>query len=133
MSYRHARGAITACALVALLSAVAAAAATTPDGKALYEKNCSSCHQASGEGLPGTFPPLAKNAFVTGDVTKLATVVVKGMNGKSEVNGKTYNGTMPAWHGQLTNEEIAAVLTYIRSSWGNAASKVTEKQVAAIK
>jgi cbb3-type cytochrome c oxidase subunit III len=128
----------TSAPLAALLCAAAIAglastamASTTPDGKAIYEKSCSSCHQATGEGLAGTFPPLAKNEFVTGDTTKLLDVVLHGKNGKSEVNGKTYNGSMPAWKGQLTNAEIAAVLTYVRSSWGNSASKITESQVQA--
>jgi mono/diheme cytochrome c family protein len=117
----------------ALAVSSGASAATTPDGKALYTKNCSSCHQADGLGVAGTFPPLAKNPLVTGDATKVATVVLNGKSGKSEVSGKTYSGSMPAWKGQLSNAEIAAVLTYIRSSWGNSASKVTESQVAAIK
>ena len=107
------------------------ARAAAPDGDALYGSNCASCHQATGQGLPGAFPPLAKNSVVTGDATKLAKIVLNGLNGAVTVSGKTYNGSMPAFKGQLKNAEIAAVLTYIRSSWGNKASAVTESQVAA--
>jgi mono/diheme cytochrome c family protein len=103
------------------------------DGKAIYDSKCSSCHQANGQGLTGAFPPLAGNKDVTGDPKKAITAVVKGTSGPLTVGGKTYNGAMPAWKGQLSNAEIAAVLTYVRSSWGNKASAVTEKQVAAVK
>ncbi len=82
--------------------------------------------------MPGAFPPLAKNAYVTGDPKKVIGTLLNGLNGAVSVNGKTYNGAMPAWKGQLSNAEIAAVITYIRSSWGNKASAVTEAQVAAI-
>jgi mono/diheme cytochrome c family protein len=119
-------------ALIALPPA-ALAASNAPDGKAVYTKNCSSCHQANGQGLSTTFPPLAKNSLVTGDPKKVIGVVLHGLNGKITVNGKTYNGNMPAWKGQLSNAEIAAVITYIRSAWGNKASKVTEQDVAAVK
>jgi mono/diheme cytochrome c family protein len=109
-------------------SSVSAAAA--PDGKAVFAKNCSSCHQATGLGLPGTFPPLAKNAYVTGDPSKVIHTLLTGMTGSIKVNGASYNGAMPPWKGTLSNAEIAAVITYIRSSWGNKASAVTEAQVA---
>jgi mono/diheme cytochrome c family protein len=124
---------LTAAALLAL-PVVAKADSKTPDGKAVYTKNCSSCHAATGQGVPGTFPPLAKNSFVTGDQKKVATVLVKGLNGEIKVNGKSYNGTMPAWKGTLSNAEIAAVANYIRTAWGNKASKkVAESDVAAVK
>jgi cbb3-type cytochrome c oxidase subunit III len=126
----------TAVALAAAFCALpltASAASTAPDGKAVYTKNCASCHQANGQGLATTFPPLAKNSFVTGDPKKVIATVLHGLNGNITVNGKTYNGTMPAWKGQLSNAEIAAVITYVRTSWGNKASKVSEKDVAAVK
>ena len=110
--------------------AVRAAAA---DGKAIYDGKCASCHQATGQGIPTTFPPLAGNKDVTGDPAKVIAAVAKGVNGAITVNGKAYSGAMPAWRGQLTDADIAAVVTYIRSSWGNKASAVTEKQVSAVK
>jgi nitrite reductase (NO-forming) len=109
--------------------AVAAGAA----GAAVFASNCSSCHGADGQGVPNAFPPLAKNGYVTGDPKKVIHTVVNGLSGAITVNGKTYSGGMPPFKGTLTNTQIAAVITYIRSSWGNKASAVTEKQVASTK
>ena len=110
----------------------AMAASGTPDGSKVYQTNCSSCHQASGQGVAGTFPPLAKNPVVNGDATKVIHIVKAGLNGKIDVNGTSYNGMMPAWGQQLSNGDIAAVITYVRSSWGNSAGAVTESQVAGV-
>ncbi len=118
-------------ALVPHGQSISAAGAAGASGSAVYADKCSSCHQANGAGLPGAFPPLAKNPVVTGDVGKLSKIVLNGLNGAVTVDGKAYNGAMPAWKGQLSNAEIAAVLTYIRASFGNKASAVTEAQVAA--
>jgi cbb3-type cytochrome c oxidase subunit III len=107
------------------------AAAAAPDGKGIFLANCSGCHQATGAG-GGPFPPLAANAFVTdANTATLITTVLNGRSGPMEVNGHTYGGAMPGWKGQLSNGQIAAVLTYIRSAWGNAAPIVTEDQVSA--
>lgn len=113
-------------------SAATSAGAATVDGSKVFATNCSSCHQAQGQGVPGTFPPLAKNPAVTGDANAVIKVVKNGLTGKITVNGQTYNGMMPAWKGNLTDPEIAAVITYIRSSWGNKASAVTPAQVTAV-
>jgi nitrite reductase (NO-forming)/hydroxylamine reductase len=113
------------------------ASSAAPDGKAIFNAKCAACHQATGVGVPGAFPPLAKNPNVTGDPKKPITTVVKGQQGPLKVNGQTYNGVMQAWRGAppalLSNAEIAAVLTYVRSSWGNKAAAVTEAQVAGVK
>lgn len=132
MTRRSTAAALAVAAFLALPLA-ARADSKTPDGKAVYTKNCSSCHQATGQGVPSTFPPLAKNSFVTGDAKKVIGAVLHGLTGQISVNGKSYNGSMPAWKSQLSNGEIAAVITYIRSAWGNKASKVSEKDVAAVK
>ncbi len=102
------------------------------EGGKLYRTNCSSCHQANGQGVPDTFPPLAANPVVAGDPTTVIRIVRYGLNGKIAVKGHSYNGMMPAWGQQLSNADIAALVTYIRSSWGNNASAVTEAQVAAV-
>jgi mono/diheme cytochrome c family protein len=108
-------------------SAIAAA----PDGAAIFAANCAGCHQANGTG-GGPFPPLAANPDVTGaDTAALLTTVLNGRSGPMLVNGKTYGGAMPPWKGQLSSAQIAAVITYIRSAWGNKAAIVTEDQVAA--
>jgi len=98
------------------------------NGAAVYSANCSSCHQSDGKGAIG--PPLAGNALVAGDPKKVIHIVKNGLTGTVVVNGKTFNGTMPAWKTQLSNTDIASVISYIRSSWGNSASAVSSAQVA---
>jgi mono/diheme cytochrome c family protein len=101
------------------------------DGKTIYASNCAGCHQASGVG-GGPFPPLAGNADVTGaDTSALISTVLNGRSGPLKIGGQTYGGVMPAWKGTLSNEQIAAVLSYIRSAWGNNAPIVTSDQVVA--
>ena len=106
--------------------------ASASDGAKVYQTNCSSCHQANGQGVEGTFPPLAGNAVVTGDPKQVIHIVKYGLNGSIQVKGHTYNGMMPAWGQQLSNADIASVITYIRSSWGNSASAVSESDVAGV-
>lgn len=109
------------------------AVASTADGAKVYDTNCSSCHGANGQGSPGAFPPLALNPVVTGDATKVVHIVKYGLTGSITIAHSTYNGTMPAWGPNLSNADIAAAITFVRSSWGNKASAVTEADVAASK
>lgn len=109
-----------------------AAAAGTAAGAKVYSTNCASCHQANGQGVPGTFPPLAGNTDVTGDPKKVIKIVKYGLNGKLQAAGHAYNGMMPAWGTQLSNSDVASVVTYVRTSWGNKGSAVTESDVAAV-
>lgn len=103
-------------------------------GASVFANNCSSCHGANGQGVPGTFPPLANNPTVTGDPNKVIGIVVGGLSAPITVGGQSYHGQMPPWKGTLTNKEIADVVTYIRGSLGNnKASAVTEAQVSAYK
>jgi cbb3-type cytochrome c oxidase subunit III len=100
------------------------------DGKAIFATRCAACHQANGLGA-GPFPPLAGNAAVTtADTASLIAIVLNGKTGPITVNGKQYAGAMPAWKDKLTHGEIAAVLTYVRSAWGNSAPAISEDQVA---
>jgi mono/diheme cytochrome c family protein len=79
-------------------------------------------------------PPLAGNSYVTGDPKAVIHTLLYGLQGPIQVNGKPWTGgQMPAWKGQLSNADIANVITYIRSSWGNSAPPVTEKQVSQVK
>lgn len=104
-----------------------AAAATAPsraqspapaaDGKALFLKNCAACHQATGKGIPGAFPALAGSKFVTGEHADVATVLLKGRGG------------MPDFSENISDADMAAILTYVRSSWGNKADALTEAEV----
>ena len=110
---------------------VAAAVAAAVDGASVYSSRCAACHQATGLGLPGAFPPLAGSEYVQGEAEHLVRIVLRGLSGPLTVKGQSYNGAMPAWADQLSDAEIAAVLTYVRSSWGNAAAAVTADAVAA--
>ncbi|HTV91613.1 MAG TPA: cytochrome c [Verrucomicrobiae bacterium] len=125
-------GAQSASPSAAASVAVAQNGAAANDGAKIYVQNCSSCHQAAGQGVPGMFPPLAGNPTVTGDPTAVIRIVKYGMNGAINVAGTSYNGMMPAWGQSLSNADIASAVTYIRSAWGNKASAVTESAVAAV-
>jgi ubiquinol-cytochrome c reductase cytochrome b subunit len=103
-------------------------------GASVFSNNCASCHGAQGQGVPGSFPPLANNPTITGDPKKVIGIVLNGLHAPITVNGQTYNGQMPPWKGTLTNKEIADAITYIRGSLGNnKASAVTQAQVAGYK
>lgn len=114
----------------AMMAARSAPGGAAPvSGATVYAGTCAACHQAGGAGSPGLFPPLAGSEFVTGDAARLARIVLNGLTGPVTVNGATYNGQMPPWK-QLSDAEVAAVLTYIRSSWGNSAPPVAADDVA---
>jgi ubiquinol-cytochrome c reductase cytochrome b subunit len=98
-------------------------------GQTVFTTNCSSCHGASGTGTPSVGPPLAGNPDVSGDPNKIIGIVVNGLQGQP-IQGKTYPAQMPAWKGTLTNKQIADVITYIRSAWGNKGGPVSEADVA---
>lgn len=101
-------------------------------GKAVFAKYCLVCHQADGSGVPGMHPPLTPGSWVGNDPKELIAIMMKGLSGKIEVNGETYNGFMPS-QAQLTDEEIADVLSYIRSSFGNNFEAVDVKLVKKIR
>jgi len=107
--------------------------ASNGPGAQVFSNNCSSCHGATGQGVAGSFPPLANNPTVTGDPNKVIGIVLGGLHEPITVNGQSYNGQMPPWKGTLTDKQIADVITYIRSSFGNNASAVTPAQVSAYK
>ena len=88
----------------------------------MYKANCAACHQLAGQGVTGAFPPLAKSDFLMADRTRAISVVMHGRSGAITVNGTQYNGVMPSL--QLSNTDIAAVLSYVRSTFGNNASDV---------
>jgi mono/diheme cytochrome c family protein len=100
-------------------------------GKQVYLEQCLACHQVDGLGVQGMNPPLVKTKFVLGDKKALAKIVLTGMQGV-EVEGEEYHGVM-APHPDLTDQQIADVLTYVRNSWGNKASAVTVAEVKAVR
>jgi cytochrome c oxidase cbb3-type subunit 2 len=100
-------------------------------GRALYTVNCSACHQASGEGLPGAFPPLKGSGVVNkDDATKHIHVMLDGMQG-AKAGGVVYASAMPPFAAVLSDADIADIVDYERSSWGNHGKPVTAAQVAA--
>ena len=92
---------------------------------------CQACHQPTGTGLAGQFPPLAKSPFVNGSEKRLAAIMLKGLKGPVTVNGATVNSAMQPWEGTFSNKQLAAIATFIRGSFGNSAPPINEAQFAA--
>lgn len=100
-------------------------------GKIVYEGNCIACHQANGEGLEGTFPPLANTGRLT-DKARLVNNIYNGASGEIIVNGKKYD--MEMFPVPINDKEIADVLNYVRNSWGNKNTEIiTEAEVKSLK
>lgn len=121
---------------VRLAAALAMAKPTPVDplvlGKRVFT-NCQACHQAAGTGIEGTYPPLAGSELVRGEPEPLIKILLHGLEGPITVKGKPFNNVMPAWGGKLSDEQIAAVLTHIRQSWGNSAGAVSPELVAKVR
>ena len=102
-------------------------------GKEVYIETCIACHLGKGEGLKGTFPPLANADYLIKTPNKAIASIKFGLKGKIVVNGVTYDGMMPP--PGLGNDEIADVMNYILNSWGNVSKSpmITEKMVEAVK
>jgi len=119
--------------LASASEATTEAPATPMDlGKKLYGGNCANCHQSSGDGAPGSYPPLGGSEFVLGSKERLAAIMLAGVSGPITVKGSTF-GTqvMPGWAGNFTDEKLANIMTYIRASWGNTANAVKPEEVSA--
>ena len=110
---------------------VEAVAART--GEEVYTQVCQVCHQPGGAGLPGAFPPLAGSEWVAKSNETLAKIVLHGLMGEIEVKGAKYNSVMAPLSSQLNDQEIANVLTYVRSNWGNPGGEVKAEEVKAVR
>ena len=106
-------------------------AAMIKAGQKVFTVNCAQCHQSTGLGVAGQFPPLVGSEWVVGDAPKrLQQILLHGIQGKIHVKDGDYNNAMPAWNATLTDKQIAQVLTYVRGSLGgNSAGLITEKQM----
>ncbi|HSN49673.1 MAG TPA: cytochrome c [Bacteroidales bacterium] len=109
-----------------------AEAVSADPGQEIYTKYCMACHQASGSGVPGMYPTLQKTDWVHGDKVRLIGLLLNGQQGEIKVNGQVFRGVMPP-HQYLTDEQIADVLTYVRSNFGNSASAVLPEEVTGLR
>jgi nitrite reductase (NO-forming) len=100
-------------------------------GKSVYTSTCAACHQLEGQGIPKVFPPLAKSDFLNKDKNAVINAVLAGKTGMITVNNDNYNGVMPPQN--LNDQEIATVLTYVYSQWGNSGKTVTAEEVKSIR
>ena len=112
--------------------AVATVGELMTKGEGVYNANCAACHQPTGKGLAGAFPPLAGSDFLKGDRKKVMGAALFGLSGPITVNGVEYNGVMPSL-GHLPDEDLAAALTYVFGSWGNDGAAVSVAEVAALR
>ncbi len=103
------------------------------NGKRLYAATCQACHQANGMGLPPVFPPLDDSEWVLGDERRLSAILLHGVSGKITVKGSDYSGAMPAFKAQFNDEEIASIVTFVRSAWSNKAAPVDSAVVKDIR
>lgn len=118
---------------IAALSASSTDGSQAVDGKQIFTNTCQACHQPTGQGLPGVFPPLAGAEWVTGDAEILSKILLHGLTGSITVAGSTYNGAMPGFGNQFNDAELAAVLTFIRSEWGNNSPPIEASTIAAMR
>ena len=106
--------------------------ALAENGKAVYNTYCLSCHMEDGGGVPGMNPPLRKTDWVNGDKERLIKVVLNGLSEDVEINGETYSNVM-APHDYLSDEDIASVLTFVRTNFENNSGAVSVEEVAAVR
>jgi len=105
-------------------------------GQRLFGDTCAKCHQADGQGVAGQYPPLVKSEWALAPgPARMIRIVLDGLTGPITVKGVTYNNNMTPWRDSLTDKQIAAVITYVRTQkdWGHTASAVTPEEVGAIR
>ncbi len=102
-------------------------------GRARYETSCAACHAADGGGRPGVASPLAGSEWVTADEGILIRIALHGVRGEIVVKGKTYNLEMPGFHTVFGDQDLAAILSYVRQAWGNRAEPIEPATVAQLR
>lgn len=102
-------------------------------GKAVYENVCALCHNTDGSGKPNQAPPFVGSEWVLGSPNRLIRIPLSGLSGPLQVKGQEWGLAMPAMGAALSDDDLAAVLSYMRQSWGNKASAITPEQVKAVK
>ena len=122
---------IVICAAPVLAQPKTSAQKSSEDrGRLVYQQVCLTCHMADGGGVPNMNPPLIKSSWVMGDKKRLINIVLKGLTENASISGHHYSNQMPA-QSILSDQQIAGVLTYVRSNFGNKASAVTPGEVGA--
>ncbi len=106
---------------------------TGANGASIFAAACAPCHRPQGEGVPGVFPALRGDSVILGADERLIKVVLGGLNGPLKIGDQRYFGVMPPFGGRLNDAALAAVLTHVRSSWGNSAAPITKERVAAVR
>jgi len=106
--------------------------ATLTPGEKLYRQNCMACHAENGQGMPGMNPPLIRTPWVLGEKEKMISIVLNGFTEPIEIGGETFQNVMGAMN-YLKDEDIAKILTFVRSAWGNDASEVTAEEVKGVR
>ncbi len=104
-----------------------------PPAETLYRQHCAACHGADGQGVPGRYPPLVDTRWVLEDDERLILIVLHGLRGPIEVHGELYDELMAPLGHRLSDEEIAAILSYVRHSWGNEAPAISADDVAEVR
>lgn len=114
--------------------AAGGATVASAEGEALYGR-CVACHMANGQGMAGAFPPLDGSEWVSGSPARAIRIVLHGLQGPITVKGASYNAAMIAYGTgvPMSDDEVAAVLTYVRNSWSNSAGPVSAAEVAAVR
>ncbi|MGD2045472.1 MAG: cytochrome c [Gemmatimonadota bacterium] len=107
--------------------------AESPVGLDVFAQNCAPCHGASGQGVAGVFPPLSSSSWVAGDADTPIRIVLHGLQGPIQVQGQSFNGVMPAFGARLTDPQLAAALSYVRSTFDNGAPAVDPESIAAVR
>jgi mono/diheme cytochrome c family protein len=103
-------------------------------GKKIFSANCATCHQMTGLGVAGQYPPLAGSEYVNGGTRRLGMIVLKGLQGPLTVKGMSFGtAVMQPWDKTLTDAKIADVLTFVRQEWGNTGGPVATESIAALR
>ncbi len=108
-------------------------AALVENGKRVFTTTCQACHQANGAGIPGAFPPLDGSEWVSGSPAMVAAIVLHGLQGEITVKGQKFQAAMPPLKDQLKDEDIAAVVTYVRQAWSNKSDGITLEAVQSVR
>ena len=102
-------------------------------GKTVYENVCALCHNTDGTGKPGQAPPFVGSEWVLGSPERMIRIPLSGLTGPVTIKGQAWNLSMPAMGAALSDDDLAATLSYIRNSWGNKASVITPEQVKTVR